>query len=67
MGWCYVYVTAGSVVLVMSILRVTITRFHETPKLSLCQNDDDRVVGTLSMIATRYKRPMSLTVEQLKA
>lgn len=67
MGWRYVYFTAGGAVLVMSILRVTVIRFHETPKYLLCRNDDERVVKTLRDIATRYNRPFSLTVEQLQA
>jgi hypothetical protein len=67
MGWRYVYFTAGSVILILSILRVTVIRFHETPKFSLCRNNDEQVVTTLTKIATRYRRPMSLTVEQLKA
>lgn len=67
MGWRYVYFTAGAVVLALSVLRWTVVRFHETPKFSLCQNKDEQVVKTLSMIATKYNRPMSLTVEQLRA
>lgn len=67
MGWRYVYFTAGAVVLAMSILRVTIIRFHETPKFSLCKNRDDRVMHTLQTIAKRYRRPLSLTLEKLQA
>ncbi|KIY01102.1 uncharacterized protein Z520_02654 [Fonsecaea multimorphosa CBS 102226] len=66
MGWRYVYFTAGGVVLLMSLLRVTVIRFHETPKYSLCRNDDQYVVATLRMIAQKYNRPFTLTVEQLQ-
>lgn len=67
MGWRYVYFTAGAIILVMSILRVTVIRFHETPKFSLCHNKDETVIRTLEGIAKRYNRPFSLTLEQLKA
>lgn len=50
----------------MSILRVTVIRFHETPKFSLCQNDDDRVVQTLGAIAQQYNRTFDLTGDQLR-
>ncbi|KAF2820156.1 MFS general substrate transporter [Ophiobolus disseminans] len=65
-GWRYLYYTAGGVVFVMSILRVTIIRFHETPKFSLCQNDDEMVIKTLGSIAEKYNRPFTLTVHQLQ-
>lgn len=51
----------------MSMLRVTVIRFHETPKFSLCRNDDAHVVATLNTIAKKYNRPFSLTVAQLEA
>ena len=67
MGWRYVYYTGGAVVLAMSILRVTVIRFHETPKFCLCQNRDDLLMKTLETIADRYHRPLSLTLEKLRA
>lgn len=67
MGWRYVYFSCGALILVMSILRVTVIKFHETPKFSVSNNDDEAVVRTLGMIATKYNRPFSLTVEQLQA
>lgn len=67
MGWRYVYFTAGAVILMMSVLRVVVIRFHETPKFSLCQGKDEQVVATLSKIARDHNRPFSLTVEQLQA
>lgn len=65
-GWRYLYFTAGGTVLVMSLLRVTIIRFHETPKFSLCQNKDEQVVTTLGGIAEKYRPPFGLIVEQLE-
>lgn len=67
MGWRYVYFTAGGVIFLMSILRVAVIRFHETPKFALCRNDDAHVVATLGTIAAKYNRPFTLTVQQLQA
>lgn len=67
MGWRYLYWTCGSLILVMSILRVTVIKFHETPKFSICNNDDEGVIRALESIAKKYKRPFSLTVEKLQA
>lgn len=50
----------------MSILRITIIKFHETPKFSVSNNDDEQVIRTLSYIATKYNRPFSLTIDQLQ-
>ena len=67
MGWRYVYFTAGAIVFVLSVLRWTVIRFHETPKFTLRQNKDEEVVRTLQEIAQKHNRPMSLKVEQLQA
>ena len=66
MGWRYLYWSCGSVILAMSILRVTIIKFHETPKFSVSRNDDEGVVRTLGTIAKKYNRPFTLTVAQLQ-
>lgn len=66
MGWRYLYWTCGSLILIMSILRVTVITFHETPKFSVCNNNDEQVVRTLGGIATKYNRPFSLTVAKLQ-
>jgi hypothetical protein len=67
MGWRYVYFTCGAIVFAMSMARVLVIRFHETPKYTLCQNKDEEVVKTLKTIAEKYHRPCSLTVEQLQS
>ncbi len=67
MGWRYVMFTSGALVFAMSVLRVTVVRLKETPKYLLGLGDDDRVVGTLQFIATKYGRRCSLTVEKLEA
>lgn len=66
MGWRYVYFTSGGLILVMSVLRITIIKFHETPHFLLCQNADDRLVNLLGGIAQKYKRPFDLTAEDLR-
>ena len=65
MGWRYLYYTCGSLVLVLSVLRVTVIHFHETPKYLLCNNKDQEVVALLEKLATKYSRSCSLTVDQL--
>ncbi|KAI5925975.1 MFS general substrate transporter [Camillea tinctor] len=67
MGWRYVMFTAGTLVFIMSVLRVTVVRLKETPKYHLGTGDDAALVDTLQSLAQRYKRPCSLTVEQLSA
>ncbi|KAK3990713.1 major facilitator superfamily domain-containing protein [Cladorrhinum sp. PSN332] len=67
MGWRYVMFTSGSLVLLMSILRITVIRLHETPKYLLGAGDDARVVETLQSLAAKYDRPCHLTVDRLDA
>lgn len=66
MGWRYLFYTSGSVVFLMSIARVLIIRFHETPKYLLCQGKDEIVVRQLKSMAEKYNRRCDLTVEQLE-
>jgi hypothetical protein len=51
----------------MSIARVLVIRFRETPKYSLCNDEDEKVVKTLTHIAEKYNRPCSITLEQLQS
>ncbi|KAF2815389.1 MFS general substrate transporter [Mytilinidion resinicola] len=66
-GWRYIWYASGSLVFVMSILRITVIRLNETPKYLLGRGADAEVVETLKGIATRYNRPFSLTLEKLSA
>lgn len=66
-GWRYVWFASGSLVLVMSILRITIMRLRETPKFLIGQGLDAEAVETLHLIANQYSRPCSLTLAQLSA
>ncbi|RFU26529.1 hypothetical protein B7463_g9799, partial [Scytalidium lignicola] len=67
MGWRYLFYTSGVLVFLMSIARVLVIRFHETPKYLLCQGKDDQVVLNFKMLAEKYNCPFDLTVEQLAA
>lgn len=58
--------TSGSLVLVMSILRITIVRLKETPKYLLGMGEDEKLVETLQFLASRYNRRCSLTLEKLE-
>lgn len=67
MGWRYVWFASGSLVFVMSLLRITVIRLKETPKYLVGEGKDAEVVETLQGIATKYNRPCSLTLESLQA
>ncbi|MCJ1450161.1 hypothetical protein MMC28_000490 [Mycoblastus sanguinarius] len=66
-GWRYVWYASGSLVFVMSILRLTVIRLKETPKFLVGEGRDADVVETLQFIAHKYNRPCSLTLERLHA
>lgn len=66
MGWRYLYYTSGAFVLVLSLLRIFVLRFRETPKYLLCSGQDEAVVSLMTDVATKYGRPCSLTVEKLR-
>lgn len=51
----------------MSIIRVTVVRLKETPKFLLGLGEDAKLVDTLHLLAIKYDRPCSLTVEKLEA
>lgn len=59
--------TAGALVFVMSVLRITIVRLKETPKYLLGLGEDAKLVETLQSLASKHKRPCSLTVDKLEA
>lgn len=65
-GWRYVYYTNGSIVLFMSILRLTVVNLKETPKFLVSNNRDAEAVEILHNIATKYNRKCSLTLEELE-
>ena len=66
-GWRYLHFTCGSLVLLISVLRVVVIRMPQTPKWLISQNRDTEVVANLAAIAQKYNRPLSLTVEKLES
>ncbi|KZV94343.1 MFS general substrate transporter [Exidia glandulosa HHB12029] len=66
MGWRYLFFSCGALVFVLSILRITVISLPETPKYLIGRGEDAQVVKTLQMIADKYKRPCSLTVDRLE-
>lgn len=66
-GWRFVFYTGGGLVLVLSLLRITVVRLRETPKHQLAVGRDAEVVETLRLLAAKYRRPCSLTLEKLEA
>lgn len=67
MGWRYIWIGNGGLILLMSIARITVVRLKETPKYLLGEGKDEAVVENLQGIAKRYNRPCDLTLEQLQA
>ncbi|KAK0643144.1 major facilitator superfamily domain-containing protein [Cercophora newfieldiana] len=65
MGWRYVMFTSGTIVLVMSVLRVTIIRLIETPKYLIALREDTEVAKTLQSMASKYNRPCRITAAKL--
>jgi hypothetical protein len=66
MGWRYLYFTSGGLVFILSVARVTVIRFHETPKYLLCKGKDDQVVALLQGLSNKYCRPCTLTIDVLQ-
>ncbi|KAJ5761747.1 membrane transporter [Penicillium nucicola] len=67
MGWRYLFYTCGVLVFILSIARVLVIRFHETPKFLLCQGDDEGVVRTLQDLAQKHGRVCNLTIDRLES
>ena len=65
-GWRYVLFSGGSIVFLMSVLRVTVIRLRETPKYQLGMGKERELVDTLHDLARKYNRRCSLTVEKLE-
>ncbi|ODQ61073.1 hypothetical protein WICANDRAFT_61639 [Wickerhamomyces anomalus NRRL Y-366-8] len=67
MGWRYVWIVNGAIVLIIAILRLTVIKLEETPKFLVCNRRDEEAVECLQRIAAKYNKPCSLTIEDLKA
>lgn len=59
--------TAGALVFILSLLRVTVIRLRETPKYLLGMGEDAKIIETLQYLSHRHNRPCSLTLEKLEA
>lgn len=66
MGWRYLHFTCGALVTVMAVARVLLIRMQQTPKWLISQNRDAEVYSILKGIADKYKRPFSLTLNDLE-
>ncbi|KAG7835481.1 hypothetical protein KL942_005304 [Ogataea angusta] len=66
-GWRYVWYTNSGIILFCGLLRLFVLRLDETPKFLVSTGRDDEAVQALQRIARKYKRPCSLTLDQLQA
>ena len=66
-GWRYTFYTLGTVVFILSLLRMFVIRLKESPKWLLSQNRDAEVVKVIEEIAQSAGKQSSLTLEQLQA
>lgn len=65
MGWRYLYVTAGGIVLLMALARGLLIHLQETPHYLVSHSQDAEVVSLLSDLASTYDRPFDLTLADL--
>ncbi|KGO46695.1 Major facilitator superfamily domain, general substrate transporter [Penicillium expansum] len=66
MGWRYLHFTCGGLITVLAILRIFMIHMPQTPKWLITQNRDAEVFDILKNIVDSYKRPFSLTLQQLE-
>jgi MFS family permease len=66
-GWRYTFYTLGSLVFVLSLLRMLVIRLKESPKWLLSQNRDAEVVRVIQEIAEKAGKQSPLTLEQLES
>jgi hypothetical protein len=66
-GWRYLHLTAGSLVLVLSLLRILIVRMVQTPRWLISQNCDSEVHMNLHLLSQKYSRPFTLTLTTLQS
>ncbi|KAK7414180.1 Filamentous Growth Regulator [Neonectria punicea] len=66
-SWRLIMFTGGSVMLIISILRLLVVRLPETPKFLVTSGREEELVSMLQSLASKYRRPCSLTAAQLQA
>ncbi|OJJ57640.1 hypothetical protein ASPSYDRAFT_205182 [Aspergillus sydowii CBS 593.65] len=67
MGWRYLHIACGGLVLLTSILRLLGIKMAETPRWLASQNRDDELYKVLLDLSEKYKRPFTLKLEDLKS
>lgn len=67
MGWRYLHITSGALVLVAALARVFLFKMQQTPRWLLSQNRDEEVVAYLDKLAADHGRTHSVKLEALKA
>ncbi|KAE8162544.1 major facilitator superfamily domain-containing protein [Aspergillus tamarii] len=65
-GWRYLMYTMGAMIFVVSIARVAVVQFKETPKFRLGQGKDAEVVEHFNKLAEKYDRSCPITLQQLE-
>lgn len=65
-GWRYVWYSNSALVMIAALLRLFVFKLDETPKYLISNGQDEEAYRVLRKIADKYKRPLSLTLEQLK-
>jgi Sugar (and other) transporter len=66
MGWRYLVITLGALMLLLAILRLFAFPSHESPRYLLGRGHDEDAVAVIHEIARYNRTETSLTVEDLK-
>ena len=66
MGWRYLVITLGGLMLLLAILRLIAFPLHESPRYLLGRGDDDDAVAVINDIGRYNGTETSLAVEILK-
>ncbi|KAG8533976.1 uncharacterized protein KY384_001719 [Bacidia gigantensis] len=67
LGWRYLHVTCGLLVLALALLRLLVIKMVQTPRWLVSQNRDEEVLSNLYEVASKYNRSFSLTLEHLQS
>jgi MFS family permease len=65
MGWRYLHFTCGSLVIVLSVLRLLVIKMVQTPKWLISQNRDEEAFNILADLSQKYDRPLKLELESI--
>lgn len=67
MGWRYLHIACGGLVLLTSILRLVGIKMAETPRWLASQNRDEELYKVLLDLSEKYNRPITLKLEDLQS